>query len=89
MKKWEDERHKSYNIQAFWQRNPDLGLISDTSSQQGPSKSSDLGDDVESLHPLSEVPFDHNPSQFKQEHDQEKRIIALKDMTRLFEFVTV
>ena len=89
MKKWEDEGHKSYNIQALWQRNCDLGLISDTSSQQGPGRSSDLGDDVDSLHPLSEVPLGHNPSRSKQELDQEKRTIALKDMTRLLEFVTV
>ena len=89
MKKWEDEGHKSYNIQALWQRNRDLGLISDTSSQQGPGRSSDLGDDVDSLHPLIEVPLGHNPSRSKQELDQEKRTIALKDMTRLLEFVTV
>ena len=51
MKKWEDEGHKLYNIQALWQRNRDLGLIFDTNSQQGPCRSSDLGDDVDLLHP--------------------------------------
>ena len=89
IKKWEDEGHKLYSIQALWQRNYDLGLISDISSQQGPGRSSNLGDDVDSLHPLIEVPLGHNPSRSKQELDQEKRTIALKDMTRLLEFVTV
>lgn len=62
-----------------------------TSSQQGPGRFSDLGDDLDSLHPLSEVfpGHSHNPSQTKQELNQEKRTIALKDMSRLFEFVTV
>ena len=89
MKKWEEEGHKSYNIQALWQRNRDLGLISDTSSQHGPGESSGLGDDIDSSHPLSEVPPGRNLSRSKQELNQEQRIIALKDITRLLEFVTV
>lgn len=27
VKEWEKEGHKSYSIQALWQRNHDLGLI--------------------------------------------------------------
>ena len=67
MKKWEEEGHKSYNIRALWQRNRDLGLISDSSSQYGPGKSSGLGDDIDSSHPLSEVLLARNPFRFKQE----------------------
>ena len=86
---WEEEGHKSYNIQALWQCNRDLGLISDTSSQHGPGESSGPGDDIDSSYPLSEVPPGRNPSQSKQEINQEQRTIALKDITRLLELVTV
>lgn len=89
MKKWEEEGHKLYNIQAFWQYNRDLGLISDTSSHYGPGKSSGLGNEIDLLYPLSKVFSGHNLSQFKQEHNQEQRTIALKDIIRLFEFVTI
>ena len=89
MKKWEKEGHKSYNIQALWQRNRDLGLISGTSSQHGPGESSGLEDDIDSSHPLSEVPLGRNPSQSKQEINQQQRTIALKDITRVLELVTV
>ena len=47
MKKWEEEGYKSYNIQALWQRNRDLSLIFDTSSQHGPGKSSGPRDDID------------------------------------------
>ena len=66
MKKWKEKGHKSYNIQAFWQCNHDLGLISDTSSQYWPGKSSGLGDDIDSSYPLSKVSRSCNPSQSKQ-----------------------
>ena len=79
MKKWEEEGHKSYNIQALWQHNRDLGLISDTSSQHGPGESSDLGD-IDSSHLLRKVPPCRNPSRSKQELCQEQRTIALKDI---------
>ena len=49
VKEWEKEGHKSDNIQALWQRNRDLGLISKPNNQPGP------GDNVNSFHPLSEI----------------------------------
>ena len=89
IKKWEDEGHKWYNIQVLWQCNYDLSLISNTSNQQRADRFLDLEDDIDSLHLLIEVFLGYNLSWSKQKLDQEKRIIALKDMTRLFEFVIV
>ena len=83
-RKWEEEGYKSYNIQALWQRNCDLGLISNTNAQSEPSEALDL-----SSYPLSKVPPGCDISQFKQEVDREQRTIALKDITRLLELVTI
>ena len=89
-KKWEEEGHKSYNIQALWQRSRDLGLISNTNAQPEPSEALDPGDaDANSLYPLSKVPSGCSLSQSKQEVDREQCTIALKDITRLLELVTV
>lgn len=62
MKKQEKEGYKLYNIQIFWQYNRDLGLISDTSSQNRLDKSLGPRDDIDSSHPLSKVPLGHNLS---------------------------
>ena len=48
--KWEKEGRKLYNIQAFWQHNCDLGLISTTAQ----SKQSEVSDP--SSYPLNKVP---------------------------------
>ena len=46
-KKWEKGGDKSYNIQALWQRNRDLSLISNANSQPGLGKASGTGDDID------------------------------------------
>lgn len=89
MKKWGEEGYKFYNIQVLWKRNRDLGLISDTNSQYGLGESSDLRDDIDLSHSLSEVLPSCNLFRSKQELNQEQRTIILKDITRLFEFVTI
>ena len=89
-KKWEEEGHKSYNIQALWQRNRDLGIISNIQAQPGPSEALDPGDaDANSSYPLSKVLLGCSLSQYKQEVDQEQHTIALKDTTKLIGLVTV
>ena len=88
MKKREEEGHKSYNIEALWQRNRDLGLFSH-GNIHGLGEASGPGDDIDSSHLLSEVLPGRNPSRSKQEINQEKDTIALKDITRLLDLVTV
>lgn len=64
MKEWEKEGHKSYSIQALWQRNHDLGLISnknkkakknESNSQPGLGEASGSRDDGDSSYPLRKV----------------------------------
>lgn len=89
-KKWEEEGHKSYNIQALWQRSRDLGLISSANGKTGFGEASDLRDtDVNPSYPWSKVLPGCSISQSKQEVDWEQCTIALKDIARLLELVTV
>lgn len=66
MKNWKDEKYKLYNIQAFWQCNHDLSLISGTNRNYRQSRSLDLRNNVNSLHFLSKILLDYYTFQSKQ-----------------------
>lgn len=79
------EVSKIYNIMALWQRNRDLGIISEANTQSWLAKDSESGPtpEINPLYPLSQVPSGSNPPQSSQEIEREGLIVALKDITRL------
>lgn len=81
------EASKTYNIQALWKRNQDLGMLSTANAQTG------LGQSTESLPNgtvclLSEIPCGEPPPLSKQRIYRDKQVEALKELTRLMELVT-
>lgn len=57
------EVSKIYNIMALWQRNRDLGIISEAKTQSWVAKDSESGPtpEINPLYPLSQVPSGSNP----------------------------
>lgn len=66
-----------------------MGLISDTNNQYRPDKALSLEDDIDLSYLLRKISSNCNLSWAKEETIQEQHIIALKNITRLFKFVTV
>lgn len=86
----EKEASKCYNIGALWQRNHDLGLISQANIQSELDKSTKSGidEDKNIVYPLSQVPPSGGTSQPNQLSYKEERVLALQEITRLLELVT-
>ena len=82
----EKEASKCYNIGALWQRNCDLGLISQASTQFELDESTKLG--VDNVYPLSQVPTGSSTPQPNQLFFREERVLALQEITRLFKLIT-
>ena len=87
-KELEKEASKSYDIGALWQRNRNLGLFSQasTQSEQGEGSESCSGNSENRVYPLSQVPSGCTPLS-QEESFREQRVIALKEITRLLELV--
>ena len=88
-KELEKEASKSYNIGTLWQRNCNLGLFSQasTQSEQGEGLESCLGNSENKVYLLSQVPSGCTLLS-QEESFREQRVIALKEITRLLELVT-
>ena len=86
----EKEASKTYNIRALWQRNRDIGTISQANSQVELEQPTELqpSNSVSSIPSLSQTPRGCLPPLSKQQVDENHRIEALKDLTRLLELVT-
>ena len=81
---------KTYDIRALWQRNRDIGTISQANSQVELEQPTELqpSNSVSSIPSLSQTPCGCLSPLSKQQVDENYRIEALKDLTRLLELVT-
>ena len=88
-KELEKEASKSYNISALWQRNCNLGLFSQASTQfeQRKGLESCTGNSKNRVYLLSQVPSGYTPLS-QEKSFRKQQVIALKEITRLLELVT-
>ena len=86
----EKEASKIYDIQALWQRNQDLDMISKANSQVGLEQSTELqpNNSVSSIPSLSNISRGCSPPLSKQQIHKNQQVEALKDLTRLLKLVT-
>lgn len=84
------EALKTYNIQVLWQRSPDLGITSRVNSPVWLEQSRELppNNSKSSILPLSQISCGCSPPLSQQQIERNQQIEVLKDLTRLFNFVT-